>query len=96
MKYSFHPDAEAELINAIEYYEGYEKSLGYDFSLEVYLAIERAVSYPQAWPIIEPDIRRALVRRFHYGVLYSVESEEIFIVAVMHLHREPDYWKDRI
>ena len=96
MKYSFHPDAESEFINAIEYYEGCENSLGYDFAIEVYLAIERAASYPQAWPIIEPEIRRVLVRRFSYGVLYSVASEEIFIVAVMHLHRGPAYWKDRL
>ena len=96
MKYSFHPDAESEFINAIEYYEECENSLGYDFAIEVYSAIERAASYSQAWPIIEPEIRRVLVRRFPYGVLYSVESEGIFIVAVMHLHREPDYWKDRL
>ena len=95
MKYSFHPEAEAEFVQAIEYYEECEVGLGYDFAIEVYSAIERTVAYPKAWPIIEEDIRRSLVGRFPYGILYAEEDEELFIVAVMHLHRDPDYWKHR-
>lgn len=96
MNYSFHPEAEIELVQAIEYYDELEESLGGDFATEVYLAIERITSYPRAWPIIEDDVRRCLVKRFPYGILYAEGNEEIFILAVMHLHREPDYWKHRI
>ncbi len=96
MKYSFHPEAESEFGQAIEYYEEREGSLGHDFAVEVYSAIERAVSYPKAWPIIEDDVRRSLVRRFPYGILYAQEDEVIYIVAVMHLRQNPDYWKHRI
>ncbi len=95
MRYSFHPEAAAEFVQAIEYYEECEASLGYDFAIEVYAAIERTMAYPKAWPIIEEDIRRSLTRRFPFGILYAEEDEEIFIVAVMHLHRDPDYWKHR-
>jgi plasmid stabilization system protein ParE len=95
MIYSFHPEAEAEFRHAFDYYEKCEKGLGYDFAVEVYSAIERAVSYPKTWPIIEDEIRRTLVRRFPYGILYTVEPDEILIIAVMHLHRDPEYWKKR-
>jgi plasmid stabilization system protein ParE len=95
VRYSFHPEAEAEFVQTIEYYEECEAGLGYDFAVEVYSAIERTMAYPKAWPIIEEDIRRSLVRRFPYGILYAEEDEELFIVAVMHLHRDPDYWKHR-
>ena len=95
MKYSFHPEAEAEFVQAIEYYEECEVGLGYDFAVEVYSAIERTMAYPKAWPIIEEDIRRSLLIRFPYGILYAEEDEELFIVAVMHLHRDPNYWKHR-
>ena len=95
MKYSFHPEAAAEFVQAIEYYEECEASLGYDFAIEVYAAIERTMAYPKAWPIIEEDIRRSLTRRFPFGILYAEEGEELFIVAIMHLHRDPDYWKHR-
>ena len=96
MKYSFHPEAEFEFVQAIEYYEEREEGLGQDFAVEVYSAIERAVAYPKAWPILKEDVRRSLVRRFPYGILYAEQDKEIYIVAVMHLRRNPDYWKNRI
>jgi len=94
--YSFHPKAELEFIHAIEYYEDKEKGLGYDFALEIYSTIQRILAQPTAWAVIEENIRRSLVKRFPFGILYSHTEEEIFIVAVMHLNREPDYWKERI
>jgi len=95
MRYSFHPDAEAEFLEAIEYYEGCGEGLGYDFAMEVYAAIDNILAYPQAWPILEGDVRRHQTRRFPYGVIYAHEPDHVLILAVMHLHRDPDYWKDR-
>jgi plasmid stabilization system protein ParE len=92
----FHPDAEAEFNTSIDYYEDIEKGLGYDFSLEVFHALERIMAFPKAWPVVEDGIRRSLVRRFPYGILYAEEENQIYIVAVMHLHRNPEYWKIRI
>ena len=95
MIFSFHPEAEAEFNEAIEYYEGCELGLGYDFSIEGLAAIQNIINYPTAWPIIEEDVRRCLVNRFPYGVVYSCEQDETFILAIMHLRRHPDYWKNR-
>ena len=95
MSFSFHPESEEEFNKAIEYYENIELGLGYDFALEVYSAIQLSVEFPKAWAVLESEIRRSLVRRFPYGVLYSVENEEIFVIAIMNLHRDPDYWKHR-
>lgn len=96
MKYSFHPEAETEFVQAIDYYEECEAGLGYDFAVEVYSAIERIMAHPNAWPILEEDIRRSLVRRFPFGIIYADIDEGLFIVAVMHLHRDPDCWKHRV
>lgn len=95
MTFSFHPEAKEEFNKAIEYYETCESGLGYDFSIEVHATIQNIVSYPTAWPIVEEDIRRCLVNRFPYGIIYSIERDGIFILAVMHQHRHPDYWKNR-
>nr|MBF0222733.1 type II toxin-antitoxin system RelE/ParE family toxin [Desulfobulbaceae bacterium] len=95
MKHFFHHAAEQEFFEAINYYEEKENSLGYDFAVEVYSTIERIISFPNAWPLIDEDIRRALVRRFPFGILYHEEKGEIFILAVMNLHRNPGYWKLR-
>jgi len=96
MSYRFHPEAEAELNLSIDYYESIEPGLGYDFALEVYETIQRAVDFPKAWTILDDDVRRSLVKRFPYGVLYSEEPDGVFILAVMNLHRAPDYWKHRV
>ena len=95
MTFSFHPEAEAEFNESIEYYEEREQGLGYDFSIEVFECIQKIVNYPTAWPVIEEDIRRCLVNRFPYGIIYSIEQSGIFVLAVMHLSRHPDYWKNR-
>ena len=95
MSYVFHPDAEVELNLAIEWYEAREPGLGLDFAAQVYAAIQRALAFPLAWQEMGGDIRRALVHRFPYGVLYVPERDRVLIIAVMHLHRQPDYWQDR-
>lgn len=96
MNYAFHPEAEAEFVQAIDYYEECEAGLGCDFAGEVYSAIERIMVHPQAWPIIDEDARRSLVSRFPFAIIYAELDKKLFILAVMHLHRDPDYWKRRV
>jgi len=50
----------------------------------------------QGVAIVEAPVRRALVNRFPYGVLYVDDHSELLIVAIMHLHREPGYWESRV
>lgn len=95
MKFSFHPDAEEELVSAVDYYEEREPGLGYDFATEVFTGIQNIINYPTAWPVMEEDIRRCLINRFPFGIVYTVEQGEIFVLAIMHLRRHPDYWKER-
>jgi len=96
MSYSFHPDAEREFFHAIDYYEECRQGLGLEFALEVYSTIDRIRTHPRAWPVLEGEVRRSLTPRFPFGVLYAEQGEEIYILAVMHLHREPGYWKQRL
>ena len=96
MNAAFHPEAEAEFLEAIAYYEEHAPGLGLDFSAEVHAAIGRILAFPKAWQILRGDIRRALVYRFPYGVLYAVDTDLIWIVAVMNLHRQPRYWQERL
>jgi hypothetical protein len=95
MSFFFHPEAEQEFIEAVAYYEGCEAGLGLDFSREVYAGIQVAIEYRVMWPEIEEGVRRCLIQRFPYGVLYGINPDGIFILAVMHLHRAPGYWKHR-
>ena len=96
MKYVFHPEAEVEFVSAIDYYEDCEPGLGYDFAIEVNSTLENVLSFPKAWPILEDDIRRCQTRRFPYGIIYAIYEDVLYVLAVMHLHRDPQYWKDRL
>ena len=96
MTFSFHPEAEREFLAATDYYESCESGLGQDFALEIYSTIQHICAFPKAWPLLEPEIRRSLVHRFPFGVIYAEEKGQVHVLAVMHLHRNPDYWKDRL
>ena len=95
MTFFFHPEAEQEFVAAVEWYEERSEGLGLDFATEIRQAISRAESMPLTWTEIAEDIRRVLVHRFPYGVLYSPSAHDIQIVAVMHLSRTPGYWQHR-
>lgn len=58
MRYSFHPEAQSEFMLAIDYCENREKTLGYQFAIEVFAAVERAAAHPALWPFIDSSIRR--------------------------------------
>jgi plasmid stabilization system protein ParE len=95
LKYSFHPAAEKELNDAVDYYNDCKRGLGLEFAKEIYRTIQNILSFPDAWASLSVNTRRCLTNRFPYGVIYQATDEEIFIVAVMQLNREPEYWKGR-
>jgi hypothetical protein len=88
--------AQIELDEAIEFYNSESTGLGDEFLLEVLNALDRIQWYPEAWQIFTKNTRRCQTRKFPYAVVYQVLKNEIIVVAIAHLHRNPDYWKDRI
>jgi hypothetical protein len=96
MKFYFHPDADEEFDNAIEYYEGCQPDLGLEFAEEVYATIARILKYPDAWSQMSKNTRRCLTNRFPYGVIYQIKSNTLRIIAIANLTRRPSYWKKRV
>ena len=95
MKVIFHPEAREEFRASVLYYEECVVGLGADFRREVFTVVQNILKHPNVWPDVDGGIRRCLIPRFPYAVLYGTTSEELFIYAVMNLHRHPDYWKRR-
>jgi len=87
--------AEVEMLDAAKYYELQATCLGDDFLDKIDAAIQDIGANPERWPIVRANVRRRLVHRFPYALLYRVDPNEIVIQATMHLHRRPDYWIDR-
>lgn len=91
----FHPAAEQEMIEAAAYYEAQQPDLGRRFLAAVQDATNRIAVNPGLYPVVELDVRRCLVRIFPFGVLFRERSDFFVVMAVMHLHRDPDFWKNR-
>ena len=96
MKFRFHPAARIEFREAVAFYEERSEGLGGEFAAEVLDRIETILKEPERWRVFEKDVRRCLMGRFPYGILYSVERGHILILALMHSSRMPGYWRNRM
>ncbi|MEQ1758563.1 MAG: type II toxin-antitoxin system RelE/ParE family toxin [Vicinamibacterales bacterium] len=92
---SFHDLAKVELNEAAEYYEREHSGLGATFVAEVERSTTTILEHPEASPIVGGTIRRKLLRRFPYALLYRVRAERVRVLAIMNLKRRPGYWVGR-
>ncbi len=96
MKVRFLKPAQSEVDDAFAWYDAYSHSLGVQFLDDIDRAVRRIAAYPLANTIIEEGLRRCLLSRFPYGIIYGLDAETVIVIAVAHLHREPRYWIDRL
>lgn len=88
--------AKLELDEAVADYEEKEIGLGLRFLLEIRNSVERIVAYPEAWNLLSANARRCRTKVFPYGIISKIRHDEILILAIASLHREPAYWQDRL
>jgi mRNA-degrading endonuclease RelE of RelBE toxin-antitoxin system len=87
--------ARREYDEAKEFYEIEQPDLGTQFEEQIRYSLLRIQQHPQAWPPERKEIRRYIVHKFPYKILYSIQNDTIVVLAFAHLHRQPDYWVDR-
>jgi len=92
---NFHFEAEAELIAAAKFYDSQRPGLGLEFIAEVRRASDALVAHPRIGHRFSRRLRRVLVQRFPYGLLYQPTPDEIYVVAVAHVRRRPGYRRGR-
>ena len=88
--------AEEELDETIEYYEYQISGLGIRFFEEISRTIDRIIKFPRAWTKIGRYTRRCLLKKFPYAIFYTIEEDDILILAVANMHRNPELYKNRI
>jgi len=93
----FGEPASDEFRDAVEWYESRRLGLGADFFDAVVTAIDAIHAHPEIGTQRSSDgkTRRVLLEKFPYQVVYRLRPEEVAIVAIAHLKRRPNYWKDR-
>lgn len=92
----FHPEARRELRAAAEFYRDESPGLGRAFVAEVRVAAARIAEFPQSGAVEVTDIRRILLKRFPFALMYRSSEGSIEILAAMHQRREPAYWRERL
>lgn len=95
MTVSFNPLAARELYDAAQYYDLESEGLGLAFIAEVQRNLQLIHEHPEVGQIVRGTVRRSLLRRFPYALLYSRQADTIRILAVMNLKRRPSYWVGR-
>jgi len=87
--------ARSEIEEATAWYDAQAPGLGSKFRQELIHGLKRVRDFPRAWHPVRGKIRRYRLARFPYGILYAIEGEEILVLAIAHLHRHPQRWRDR-
>jgi len=83
------------MAEAFGWYEERKAGLGYDFLGEVRIVLERVQENPLRQAEMYHNVRRGLLKRFPYKVLYLLEGEKVEVLGVVHVKRDPQFWQRR-
>ena len=92
----FHPDVATDIKNSYRWYEEQNAGLGEDFIEEVENSYQAIIDFPKAWAPFPYGFRRYLLSRFPYSIIYKIEEDTIYVVAIMHNSRKPGFWLERL
>ena len=90
------PEARTDLLDTFQWYQEQRSGLGFDFKLCVDAVLSKLQKYPTVYKKIHQNIRRAVTKRFPFGIFYIIENNDVIILAVLHARRDPAKWKNRI
>jgi toxin ParE1/3/4 len=91
-----HPAAEAEIWAELEYYDGKRFGLGRELRFEIRAAFAYIQRNPQGFAADRNKVRRCLLKRFPFSVVFVDETDLIWVLALAHHKRRPNYWKKRL
>jgi plasmid stabilization system protein ParE len=89
------PEAQADLAETQKWYEERATGLGRQFVEAVDDTLVSITNNPLAYPTVRNVVRRALTKRFPYGVLFLVEADTAVVLAILHQARDPELWSRR-
>jgi plasmid stabilization system protein ParE len=90
------PEAEADISDAYAWYETQWPGLGQRFLGEVSRCFDQIQSAPRRFQPVRDEARRALLRRFPYGVFFVSDDRQVSVLAVLHMARDPALWQERV
>lgn len=89
------PEAEADIRSTYNWYESKQEGLGQRFVVEVGNLLSLISEHPQLYPVFHAGTRRGRIKRFPYSVLYIDRGDRLFVLGVLHQHRDPKLGRSR-
>jgi hypothetical protein len=96
MRFRILDSARKELRKAVWHYTAIRPELGSRFKEAAIAAFDRIEAWPLGCAKSLGEARICRTKRFPYGIVYVARETEVIVVAVMHLHRRPGYWRRRL
>ncbi|MEI6231708.1 MAG: type II toxin-antitoxin system RelE/ParE family toxin [Planctomycetota bacterium] len=93
---SRHQKVRTDLVSSATWYNREQPGVGQRFIDEVQFTYEKIRERPTSWPSRGKGIRYCPVKDFPFNVVYTERPNTIWIVAVAHRSRRPDYWQMRL
>ena len=90
------PGAKRDILAVARWYETQRAGLGHELVAEIDATMTRIAQNPSQYRVVYRGARRAIVRRFPYVVFFGIEHEDVVVLCVIHLHRDPGEWKKRV
>ena len=87
--------AKADIREAARWYESQRVGLGRAFVQQIDALLDRVRLNPMQYQVVHREVRRAVPRRFPYGVFYRIDGADVLVFAVVDLHRDPSIWQER-
>lgn len=93
----FHNNAILDIRQAINWYEDEKPGLGRRFNANLNTTLRKVLKSPLQFPLLFEDYRKArLSKPFPFKVIFMIQDNEVYVVAVAHDKRDPEAWKERV
>lgn len=97
MKYWLHPEAAEEHKKQVAHYEEIQSGLGRRYHAEFQNVLVMVCNSPtRSRIVLAPNIRRCMLKVFHFDVIYREVDGQVQVLAVAHHRRQPGYWVARL
>ena len=94
-------EAKEELLESAYWYEQKREGLGDDFISAVERGLKTIEKRPRQFTQLnfgnkDREVRRCVLKRFPYLIVFEILPHEILVVAIAHSKRKPKYWSARL
>ena len=96
IRITFHEDARSEMAESARYYEDRVPGLGHAFTDDVEQGLRFISEHPESCEKVSNNLRRKVLSRFPYSLIYAFEMDRSRVMAIAHNKRRPEYWRYRL